>query len=56
MGLFQASLDTCLDSLLLCQPLSSQYGLHGLRALNPIKGYFSRIVYKNLRTEDTIDT
>ena len=30
---FQAALDTCLDSPLLCQPLSSRFALHGLRAL-----------------------
>ena len=33
MRLFQARLDTCLDSLLLCQPLSSRFALHSLRAL-----------------------
>ena len=32
MRLFQAPLDTCLDSPLLCWPLSSQFALHGLRA------------------------
>ena len=32
---FQAALDTCLDSLLPCQPLSSRFALHGLRALDP---------------------
>ena len=33
MRLFQAALDTCLDSLLFCQPLSSRFALHGLHAL-----------------------
>ena len=33
MCLSQAPLDTCLDSPLPCQPLSSQFALHGLRAL-----------------------
>ena len=32
MHLFQAPLDTCLDSPLLCQPLSSRFALHGSRA------------------------
>ena len=31
MRLFQAPLDTCLDSPLVCQPLSSRFALHGLR-------------------------
>ena len=31
MRLFQAPLNTCLDSPLLCQPLSSRFALHGLR-------------------------
>ena len=30
--LFQVALDTCLDSPPLCQPLSSRFALHGLRA------------------------
>ena len=30
---FQAALDTCLDSPLLCQPLSSRFALQGLRVL-----------------------
>ena len=34
MRLFQAALDTCLDSPLLCQPLSSRFALHGLRAFD----------------------
>ena len=43
MRLFQAALDTCLDSPFLnfCQPLSSRFALHGLRALEkwrPEKG------------------
>ena len=33
MRLFQAALDTCLDSPFLFQPLSSRFALHGLRAL-----------------------
>ena len=32
MRLFQAALDTSLDSPLLCPPLSSRFALHGLRA------------------------
>ena len=31
MRLFEAALDTCLDSPFFCQPLSSQFALHGLR-------------------------
>ena len=34
MHLFQAALDTCFDSPLLYQPLSSRFALHGLRALD----------------------
>ena len=34
MRLFQGALDTCLDSPLLCQPLSSRFALNGLRALD----------------------
>ena len=34
MRLFQAALDTCLDSPFFCQPLSSRFALHGLRALD----------------------
>ena len=34
MGIFQAPLDTCLDSPLLCQPLSSRFALHGLRGFD----------------------
>ena len=33
MRLFQAPLDTCLDSPVLCQPLSSRCTLHGLCTL-----------------------
>ena len=36
MRLFQAPLDTCLDSPLLCQPLSSRVALHGLHALDHV--------------------
>ena len=36
MRLFQAALDTSLNSPLLCQPLSSRFALHGLRALEVI--------------------
>ena len=32
MRLFQAPLDTSLYNLFLCQPLSSRFALHGLRA------------------------
>ena len=35
MHLFQAPLDTCLDNPLLCQPLSSRFAFHGLRAFDP---------------------
>ena len=34
MSLFQAALDTCLDSPLFYQPLSSRFALHGLRTLD----------------------
>ena len=34
---FQAALDACLDSPLLCQPLSSRFALHGLRAFDICK-------------------
>ena len=34
MRLFQAALDTCLVSPLFCQPLSSRFALHGLRAFD----------------------
>ena len=32
MHLFRAPFDTCLDRPLVCQPLSSRFALHGLRA------------------------
>ena len=34
MHLFQAALDTCLDSPLLCQPLNSRFALHNLGTLD----------------------
>ena len=37
MHLYQAALDTCLNGPLLCQPLSSRFALHGLRALERSK-------------------
>ena len=39
MRLFQAALDTCLDSPFFCQPLSSRFALHGLRALDEWRKY-----------------
>ena len=41
---FQAPLDTCLDSPLLCQPLSSRFALHGLRALEETLLSFSSLI------------
>ena len=34
MRLFQAPLNTCLGSPILCQPLSSRFALHGLRGFD----------------------
>ena len=41
MRLFQAALDTSLDSPLLCLPLSSRFALHGLRTFDQTLTAFS---------------
>ena len=53
---FQAALDTCLDSPLLCQPLSSRFALHGLRALettNENPGICFRIRFRNGKAHES---
>ena len=52
MRLCQAPLDTCLGSPFLCQPLSSGFALHGLRAFEQKKAPKSS---SNLRVKEFRD-